>query len=229
MILFLALLAGAGATTTPVDELRALLERRPRLAASVRYNLRHAPEDYAGTYGRDLEGLFAFFELWQNAPTVPYSLTVTRQNGPGGPGSPGQGPSSQIFTSPMWSLAFGTTNACWVREPALLRWLATFVRSRGAFMDSRESWNASIEAQWRAAVDFGEYVIPEEGFPTFNAFFTRQIKKGLRPVDLGENVAVAPSDGFAWLEDADVRPGSNFQLKADTCVEINQCVGCTER
>ena len=75
-------------------------------------------------------------------------------------------------------------------------------------------------------VDFSEYVIPEEGFATFNAFFTRQIRKGLRPVDLSENVAVAPSDGFAWLEDADVRPGSNFQLKADACVKSNRCVGC---
>ena len=34
-------------------------------------------------------------------------------------------------------------------------------------------------------------------------------------MDLSENVAVAPSDGFALLEDGDVRPGSNFQVKAD--------------
>ena len=145
MILFLALLAGAGATTTPVDELRALLAQQPRLAASVRYNLRHAPEDFAGAYGRDLEGLFAFFEEWQHAPVVPYAPTVTRQSG------------FETFASPMWALAFATGDACWVREPELLKWLEIFVKSRGAFMDSRASWNASIAA-WTSKC-YGAFVI----------------------------------------------------------------------
>ena len=103
MILLLALLAGAGATTTPVDELRALLTQQPQLAASVQYNLRHAPEDYAGTYGRDLEGLFAFFEEWQHAPVVPYAPTVTRQS---------ENAHFETFASPMWALAFATGDAC---------------------------------------------------------------------------------------------------------------------
>ena len=73
------------------------------------------------------------------------------------------------------------------------------------------------EAAWRRATNFSEFVVPAGGFASFNAFFTRQIRPGLRPVDAptDPSVAVAPSEGFAWLADSNVQRGDSYQLKAD--------------
>ena len=43
-------------------------------------------------------------------------------------------------------------------------------------------------------VDLGEAAEPLESFPTFNAFFTRRLREGARPVAGGEGVVVSPSD-----------------------------------
>jgi phosphatidylserine decarboxylase len=43
-------------------------------------------------------------------------------------------------------------------------------------------------------VDLGEAALPPEAFPSFNAFFTRGLREGARPVDQGEDTVVAPSD-----------------------------------
>ncbi|HYN05029.1 MAG TPA: archaetidylserine decarboxylase [Vicinamibacteria bacterium] len=43
-------------------------------------------------------------------------------------------------------------------------------------------------------VDLGEAAEPLESFPTFNAFFTRRLREGARPIAGGEGVVVSPSD-----------------------------------
>ena len=43
-------------------------------------------------------------------------------------------------------------------------------------------------------VDLSEAIVPEEGFGTFNEFFTRRLRDGLRPVDADPNVLISPAD-----------------------------------
>jgi phosphatidylserine decarboxylase len=43
-------------------------------------------------------------------------------------------------------------------------------------------------------VDLAEAAEPLESFPSFNAFFTRRLREGARPVDEGPGVVVSPSD-----------------------------------
>jgi phosphatidylserine decarboxylase len=43
-------------------------------------------------------------------------------------------------------------------------------------------------------VDLGEAAEPLESFATFNAFFTRRLREGTRPVAVGDGVVVSPSD-----------------------------------
>jgi phosphatidylserine decarboxylase len=43
-------------------------------------------------------------------------------------------------------------------------------------------------------VDLAEAERPPEAYPTFNAFFTRRLRAGARPVEGGEGVVVSPSD-----------------------------------
>jgi phosphatidylserine decarboxylase len=53
----------------------------------------------------------------------------------------------------------------------------------------------AIRAYARAyGVDLGEAALPPEAYPTFNAFFTRRLREGARPIESGNGVLVSPSD-----------------------------------
>jgi phosphatidylserine decarboxylase len=43
-------------------------------------------------------------------------------------------------------------------------------------------------------VDLAEAAEPVEAFPSFNAFFTRRLRDGVRPIDPGPGVVVSPTD-----------------------------------
>lgn len=45
-------------------------------------------------------------------------------------------------------------------------------------------------------VDISEFVVPDAGFPTFDAFFTRRLKPGTRPLDVDPQALLSPSDGL---------------------------------
>ncbi len=53
----------------------------------------------------------------------------------------------------------------------------------------------AIRAYARAfGADLSEAALPPEAFPSFNAFFTRRLREGARPIAGGEGVVVSPSD-----------------------------------
>jgi phosphatidylserine decarboxylase len=64
----------------------------------------------------------------------------------------------------------------------------------------------------RYEVDLAEAVLPAEGFRTFNEFFTRRLRDGLRPIDADPNAVVSPADGR--FDDAGViDAGRQFVVK----------------
>jgi phosphatidylserine decarboxylase len=77
-----------------------------------------------------------------------------------------------------------------------LRWTRDFVAARGKFMDSRASTDTL--PQWLAdpSIHIGEYVVPPEGFQSFNEFFVRDLKPGTRTIasPADDSVMVAPTD-----------------------------------
>lgn len=61
-------------------------------------------------------------------------------------------------------------------------------------------------------VDLSEYDVPEAGWESFDAFFTRPIREGARPVDPDVRLAVCPADGR--LEDAGpIDRGATLRVK----------------
>jgi phosphatidylserine decarboxylase len=61
-------------------------------------------------------------------------------------------------------------------------------------------------------VDLSDYEVPPEGFETFDAFFTRRLKSGVRAIDRDPNTIVSPADGS--VEDIGViEPGATFLVK----------------
>jgi phosphatidylserine decarboxylase len=64
-------------------------------------------------------------------------------------------------------------------------------------------------------IDLAEYEVPEAGFETFDAFFTRRLKPGMRPLDPDASALLSPADGR--LEDAGViEVGSTLRIKGRT-------------
>ena len=65
-------------------------------------------------------------------------------------------------------------------------------------------------------VDLSEAAEPADAYPTFNAFFTRRLRDGARPVDRGENTVVAPCDSRLSGMGAVSEDGRLEQIKGQT-------------
>jgi phosphatidylserine decarboxylase len=75
-------------------------------------------------------------------------------------------------------------------------------------------------------VDMGEAVVPPEGYPSFNAFFTRELRPGARTVDMRANAVVSPSDGR--VEDAGtIEANARFWVKGFE-YEVGELLGAPE-
>ena len=81
---------------------------------------------------------------------------------------------------------------------------------------SRRDWLRRPLIRWFAQhyrVDLDEAAEPDpERYPTFNAFFTRQLKTGARPVAGDEHTVVSPVDG-RLTEHGEAREGQLVQAK----------------
>ena len=81
------------------------------------------------------------------------------------------------------------------KEPGL-SWCREFAAARGKFLEAKES-TASIP-KWMAdpSIHIEQYVVPPDGFKTFNDFFIRDLKPGTRTIasPTDDSVMVAPTD-----------------------------------
>jgi phosphatidylserine decarboxylase len=73
--------------------------------------------------------------------------------------------------------------------------------------------STAMRAYCRAyGVDLSECEIPAQGFDTFDSFFTRRLKSGVRAIDRDPATIVSPADGR--VEDIGViEPGATFLVK----------------
>jgi len=72
-------------------------------------------------------------------------------------------------------------------------------------------------------VDMGDYVVPPGGYPSFDAFFTRELKPGTRPLDPDERSVLSPADGR--IEDFGVIDGDARLLVKGTQYEVGELLG----
>ena len=61
-------------------------------------------------------------------------------------------------------------------------------------------------------VDLSEADVPQGGFTTFDAFFTRRLRHGRRPVAVDPGAIVCPSDGRLTAQ-GPIDPGATFRIK----------------
>lgn len=75
-------------------------------------------------------------------------------------------------------------------------------------------------------VDMHEAVVPAQGFDSFDAFFTRALKSGARPIDQRADVVVSPADGR--IEDlGTIERDSRFLVKGFE-YEVGELLGAPE-
>ncbi|MCB9232168.1 MAG: phosphatidylserine decarboxylase [Bacteroidia bacterium] len=86
----------------------------------------------------------------------------------------------------MYHNAFGKLGLHAVIKRKLLSGMA------GRYMDAKRSRRHIAPFLEKHQLDLSDYVVPQEGFRTFNDFFYRKVKPGARPI--GEGL-VSPADG----------------------------------
>lgn len=107
-------------------------------------------------------------------------------------------------------------------EPGL-SWTILFIEERGKFMDSPES--AKIIEEWLSDNSLGneDFVLPEDGFKSFNDFFTRDLKPGTRPVDdaTDNSVLVSPADGIINMIANELELDTEIPTKGRMTMSLN--------
>ncbi len=101
---------------------------------------------------------------------------------------------------------------------ALFRWFpkSGLTRLAGWLADRRRpQWMLRAFIPFYARVfgiDMAQFVVPPEGWPTFNQFFTREVKPGARPIAAGADTLISPVDGRV-IEAGPIRAGKLLQAK----------------
>ncbi len=96
---------------------------------------------------------------------------------------------------------------------------AVFSRLMGAMKNRRGSARGLARFVREYGIDAEEFARPLESYVSFNDFFTRKLKEGVRPICAGQTVAF-PADGrhSGWQDAADIRgvfvKGQQFDLPA---------------
>jgi phosphatidylserine decarboxylase len=173
--------AGSTAEAPPVKALRALYEGNNEFRATMDKAFSAIKDKSNPWHKKSFNDLCLFFNDWfyllpvNNSPTFDEFVYIKKL-------------SWFYYRNKYGQKIVGT-------EPGL-SWSRDFVAARGKFMDSRES-TATIK-QWLddPSIAAGQYVMPPNGFQSFNEFFIRDLKPGTRTVASpdDESVLVAPTD-----------------------------------
>jgi phosphatidylserine decarboxylase len=86
----------------------------------------------------------------------------------------------------------------------------------------------AIRAYARAyGVDLAEAALPPQAYPSFNAFFTRRLRDGARPIATGEGVVVSPSDS-RLIAIGPVPPDGRLEPVKGSSYSIEALLGAAE-
>ncbi|WP_422083074.1 phosphatidylserine decarboxylase [Ulvibacterium sp.] len=102
-------------------------------------------------------------------------------------------------------------------------WALKFIEERGKYMDSPKS--AKIINTWLEdkSISHDDFVMPLEGFKSFNDFFTRELKPGARKIEAFDNnaVLVSPADGVINMINNDLKLQTQIPTKGRMTLNLN--------
>jgi phosphatidylserine decarboxylase len=212
IILAHAILVNAQHDCPPVTKLKGMYAADgdfKKLLDSAMANVQPMPDGSPNFWkNKHVDDLYSFFNKWFfTLPTVSNGLDDI-----------------VVFSQLYYHNPFGLRL---VNQEPGLSWTLYFVREEGKFMDSRES-TASID-QWQkdSSLHNEEYLVPARGYQSFNEFFTRSLRPGMRPVTRPDDQAtiVSPVDGMVISLNVDLKLDSAIQLKGRMKLNLNQLLG----
>lgn len=118
-------------------------------------------------------------------------------------------------------------------EPGL-GWTKRFVDARGKYMDSKASidnhketmgkWKASMGKDWYSFQPPNDTTKGFYGYTTFNEFFIRNVKPGVRPISDSANGSVlcAPADGLTNVINENLSTTSKIHTKYNEYLNVDQ-------
>lgn len=185
----------AAADTPPVVELRRLYHADPDFKATMDQALANIKSPYNGAAnpwaGKTFTDFCAFFNEWYRL------LPINGANPPSSLFPPGHKVDEFNFITMFAGFYYQNRYGQQLvgQEPGL-GWTRDFVTARGKFMDSKLS--TGTISQWLSdpAIHIEEYIVPPDGFQSFNEFFTRKLKPGMRTIasPTDDAVLVSPTD-----------------------------------
>ncbi len=101
-------------------------------------------------------------------------------------------------------------------------WSLNFVEERGRYMDSAASASRVMDWLQDPELNNNDFVLPLEGFHSFNEFFTRNLRPGARPIDgiHDHSVLVAPADGVINMINNDLKLDSEIPTKGGKTLDL---------
>jgi phosphatidylserine decarboxylase len=205
--------------TDIVQELIAIVESDPHfrtgLQNALAYEGRRTDNFW---YGKTIDEMYGFFDEW--LVFLPMVKTVREFSDDFGAfytNCPPDDSECGIYIDPALSL---------VRQDPFRSWIGKFVKARGAFMDSPDS--AKNVPDWMKDPDIhmDDYIVPPGGFMSFNQFFTRNLKPGVRPID-GQGdalVLVSPADCDIFPVILDLTADTKINVKGMS-LEVSELLG----
>lgn len=180
-----------------VQELVDILDSNPGLHDQI-VDALNQQEENSFWYGQTIEYMYDFFDEWLVFLPTPED--------------------ARKYMDAFYEFTDSTDGRAAVLEDPFRNWLYEFMVARGQFMDSEAS--TDVLPWWTSDPDINieDYVIPADGFQSFNDFFTRQIKPGVRPIAVpGDNtVLVSPSDSTIMKIADSLTSQSTIEVKSDS-------------
>ena len=111
----------------------------------------------------------------------------------------------------------------WILSETTIQWTLEFVQSRGDYMDSPDSLIGVKLLMNHPEIILDDYIIPDEGFTSFNDFFTKSLKAGKRPITKpsDDGVLVSPADGILQWINNDLTLDGHIPTKGEMALSLN--------
>lgn len=173
-----------------VDQLQNYVESNQTFASLINKTF-----DEAGTPNATYTDMYEFFDYWVvKAPNVSHSNFSELLSQYGVDTETG----SEIFSS---------------RKAQ--EWFQAYMNQVKEFCDSPNSTNVVPYWEARSDINMTEYIIPNGGYSSFNAFFSREIQPQYRPIDSPDNdtIITSPCDGQIVEIDTDLQMNKNYTIK----------------
>lgn len=183
--------------TEIVQELVCTLNYNLGLREQIINTLNHQ-EETSFWYGQTITDLYNFFDEWLVFLPTPED--------------------ARRYMDAFYDFTESSEGRAVVLKDPFRNWLYNFMMARGRFMDSEAS--AAILPFWTNDPDLHieNYIIPEDGFQSFNDFFTRRLKPGVRPIASPNDIEIltSPADSTVMKIGDELTSESIITVKGDS-------------